>query len=103
MVSVAIERCGSYSPEDVGPVVEKVLGVALADRVREVAGRRVLLKPNLLAAREPSRGVTTHPGIVGAAIDCLRGYGAEVIVGDSPAGALRGVRRVWEKTGMLEL
>jgi uncharacterized protein (DUF362 family)/Pyruvate/2-oxoacid:ferredoxin oxidoreductase delta subunit len=103
MVSVAIERCASYSAEEIGPVVERVLAVTLADRIRDVVGRRVLLKPNLLAAREPSRGVTTHPAIVGAVIDYLRDYGADIVVGDSPAGALRGVRRVWEKTGMLDL
>lgn len=103
MVSVAIERCASYAAEDIGAVVERVLAVILEDRIREVGGRRVLLKPNLLAAREPSRGVTTHPAIVGAVIDYLRDYGADIVVGDSPAGALRGVRRVWEKTGMLDL
>ena len=103
MVNVAIERCRTYAAEDVGAAVERVLAPILADRIRDVEGKRVLLKPNLLAAREPSRGITTHPAIVGAAIDYLRGYGADVSVGDSPAGALRGVRRVWEKSGMLEL
>jgi len=83
--------------------VEMVLSPILADRIRDVEGKRVLLKPNLLAAREPSMGVTTHPAVVGAVIDYLRKYGAEVFVGDSPAGAVRGVRRVWEKSGMLDL
>ena len=103
MVEVAIERCASYSTEEVGSSVRRVLDAVLAERVRVLGGRRVLVKPNLLAAREPARGVTTHPAVVGAVIDYLRGYGADVIVGDSPAGALRGVRRVWEKTGMLDL
>jgi uncharacterized protein (DUF362 family)/Pyruvate/2-oxoacid:ferredoxin oxidoreductase delta subunit len=103
MVSVAIDRCTAYSTEEVGAAVERVLSAVLADRVQGVRGRRVLLKPNLLAAREPSKGVTTHPVVVGAVIDYLRKHGADVSVGDSPAGALRGVRRVWEKSGMLEL
>jgi uncharacterized protein (DUF362 family)/Pyruvate/2-oxoacid:ferredoxin oxidoreductase delta subunit len=103
MVKVAIERCGSYATEVVGPAVESVLRAALDARIGDVNGKRVLLKPNLLAAREPSTGVTTHPAVVGAVIDCLRKHGADIIVGDSPAGALRGVRRVWERTGMLEL
>ena len=101
--SVAIERCASYSEEDIGAAVTRVLDLVLADRIREVEGRRVLIKPNLLAAREPSRGVTTHPAVVGAVIDYLKGYRAEVFVGDSPAGALRGVGRVWDKTGMLKV
>jgi uncharacterized protein (DUF362 family)/Pyruvate/2-oxoacid:ferredoxin oxidoreductase delta subunit len=100
---VAIERCPSYSAEDVGAAVRRVLDLSLADRVREIEGKLVLVKPNLLAAREPERGITTHPVVVGALIDYLRGKGADVVVGDSPAGALRGVGRVWEKTGMLHL
>ena len=103
MVDVAIERCASYSAKEVGRAVERLLDAVLADRGLEAGGRRVLVKPNMLAAREPSRGITTHPAVVGAVIDYLRGYGADVIVGDSPAGALRGVRRVWEKTGMLDV
>jgi uncharacterized protein (DUF362 family)/Pyruvate/2-oxoacid:ferredoxin oxidoreductase delta subunit len=103
MVSVAIERCAAYQPETVSDAVGKVLRSSLGDRLREVEGKRVLLKPNLLAAREPSRGVTTHPAVVGAVIDHLRGYGADIVVGDSPAGALRGVQRVWEKSGTFDI
>jgi uncharacterized protein (DUF362 family)/Pyruvate/2-oxoacid:ferredoxin oxidoreductase delta subunit len=103
MSSVVIERCTSYSQAEVTKAVERALVLALGKRIRDVAGKRVLLKPNMLAAREPSRGVTTHPAVVGAAVDCLRQYGARISVGDSPAGAVRGVRRVWEKTGILAL
>jgi uncharacterized protein (DUF362 family)/Pyruvate/2-oxoacid:ferredoxin oxidoreductase delta subunit len=103
MVAVAIERCGSYSEAEVARAVDRVLALTLGERIREIDGKRVLLKPNLLAAREPARGVTTHPAVVGCVIDCLSGHGARISVGDSPAGAVRGVRRVWEKSGMLEI
>jgi uncharacterized protein (DUF362 family)/Pyruvate/2-oxoacid:ferredoxin oxidoreductase delta subunit len=103
MAEVALVGCDSYSGADVSPAVVRMLDAALAGRIREVEGKRVLVKPNLLAAREPSRGITTHPAIVGAVIDYLVNHGARVSVGDSPAGAVRGVRRVWEKTGMLDV
>lgn len=103
MAEVILERCGSYDEGEVKAAFEKLMDGAISNRVGEIEGKRVLVKPNLLAAREPARGVTTHPSILGAAIDYLKRHGALVSVGDSPAGAVRGVRRVWEKTGMLEV
>lgn len=103
MTTVVLERCESYSPEVVGPAVERALWSAVGPERSGLAGRTILLKPNLLAARDPARAITTHPVIVGAAIDYFKGLGARVSVGDSPAGAVRGVRRVWENTGMLEI
>ena len=65
-------------------------------------GRPVLIKPNLMAAREPARAVTTHPAFIRVLGELLVARGREVIVGDSPAGAVRGIKRVWEKTGAAE-
>lgn len=103
MPVVAIAGSPSYSSPAIEEAVESALSSALGDDVGLIRGKRVLIKPNLLSAREPHRGVTTHPAVVGGAIDFFREHGAEVAVGDSPAGAVRGVRRVWESTGMLEL
>jgi uncharacterized protein (DUF362 family) len=76
---VAIGECPSYD------------GAGLLDAVRElwqqagmpsVAGKRVLVKPNLLDAIE-GRPVTTAPAVVGAVLDLLQELGAgEVAVGD---------------------
>ncbi|MEM6328781.1 MAG: DUF362 domain-containing protein [Planctomycetota bacterium] len=47
-------------------------------------GKRVLLKPNLV---EPSRQIphmTTHPAVILAAAEALRGWGASVTVGEAP-------------------
>ncbi|HEU0265954.1 MAG TPA: DUF362 domain-containing protein, partial [Geobacterales bacterium] len=62
-------------------------------------GERVLIKPNLLAAKPPEAAVTTHPALVRAVINLVREAGATPIVGDSPG--LGGVRRVAEKSGIL--
>jgi uncharacterized protein (DUF362 family)/Pyruvate/2-oxoacid:ferredoxin oxidoreductase delta subunit len=103
MPLVALEKCVSYEGDAVKKAVADAVSACLGGDVDAVRGQTVLLKPNLLAAREPARGVTTHPAVVGAAIDLFQDLGAIVSVGDSPAGAVRGVRRVWENTGMLEL
>lgn len=104
MTQVALRRCMSYDPREVRGAVEAALlsaaGGSAACGTADLAGKRVLLKPNLAAARRPERGVTTHPEVVGAAIDFFRDRGCAVAVGDSPSGAVRGVKRVWENTGM---
>jgi uncharacterized protein (DUF362 family)/NAD-dependent dihydropyrimidine dehydrogenase PreA subunit len=64
---------------------------------------KVLLKPNFLSAKDPDRAITTHPEIVAAVAREVRKLGAEIIIGDSPGGAKRGVRRVWRNTGMLDM
>lgn len=45
-------------------------------------GESVLLKVNLLSARQPERGVTTHPEVVKAVASNLLDYGATVAIGD---------------------
>jgi uncharacterized protein (DUF362 family)/Pyruvate/2-oxoacid:ferredoxin oxidoreductase delta subunit len=102
MAVVALKRCASYEHLEVREAVYGALVLALGDEAVRTGGR-VLLKPNLAAARRPERCVTTHPEIVGAAIDFFRGHGCRVFVGDSPAGAVRGVARVWDRTGIAEV
>lgn len=100
---VHIEKCPDYSEErlrsSLGRGLEAVGG--LGELIRP--GWRVLIKPNLLSARQPERAVTTHPSLVGMVIEEVKRCGAIPVVGDSPGGALRGVSRVWRNTGMEEV
>lgn len=50
----------------------------------ELAGKKVLLKPNMVGAYPPERAVTTHPGFVRACCSYLKNAGARVTVGDNP-------------------
>jgi len=54
------------------------------------SGKRVLLKPNMLAAWPPARGVTTHPAVLTAVIQSLERRGARVMVGDNPGSTSYG-------------
>ncbi len=63
-------------------------------------GERILLKPNLLAAKPLEKAVTTHPAVVEALIRLVREAGATPIVGDSPG--LGTARKVAEKCGVAE-
>ena len=56
-------------------------------------GMTVLLKPNLLSAKAPERAITTHPEFVAAVGRAIKACGARVLIGDSPAGAEKGIDR----------
>jgi uncharacterized protein (DUF362 family)/Pyruvate/2-oxoacid:ferredoxin oxidoreductase delta subunit len=99
---VSVLRCEDYRLDDVYEVVKRSfdnLG-GLNRFVRP--GQRVLLNPNLLAAKGPERAITTHPTIVIAVARQLQELGCEVFIGDSPGGATQGVKRVWDNTQMSE-
>ena len=50
-------------------------------------GMKVLLKPNLLTGRDPSKAVTTHPALLRAVAKWLRAHGVEhITLADSPGG-----------------
>jgi len=83
---VHIRRCASYEEASVADAVASAIaGAEAAGTFPEVAGRTVLLKPNMLSAAEPERSVSTHPEVLRAAIREFRKRGAEVAVGESPA------------------
>jgi uncharacterized protein (DUF362 family)/NAD-dependent dihydropyrimidine dehydrogenase PreA subunit len=101
--TVAIARCATYDPGDVSRAVNEVLD-HLGGMSRFISpGEKVLLKPNLLAAKDPDRAVTTHPAVIEAVIGAVREAGGEPSMGDSPGGALRGIERVWRNTGLKDL
>jgi uncharacterized protein (DUF362 family) len=68
----------------------------------EVAGKRVLIKPNLVD-RVESRPIMTHPKLVGALIDVLREMGVgQITVGDGPAFRRDGMA-VADESGLSEV
>lgn len=61
-------------------------------------GERVLLKPNMLAAKVPDAAVTTHPALVRVVAELVREAGGVVMIGDSPG--IGGFQRVAERSGI---
>ncbi len=101
MTKVALARCDNYERSAVESVVRKSLSElgGIARYVRP--GQRVLVKPNLLAAEPPERGVVTHPEVVRAVLKELLAIGAKPLVGDSPG--LGSLARVAQKTGITQV
>jgi len=97
---VSIEKCQDYFLDNVRGAARKSfdnLG-GLGKFVK--AGDKVLIKPNLLSAKDPSRAITTHPSVVQAVAEQVLALKAKPCIGDSPGGADRGVKRVWDNTQM---
>jgi uncharacterized protein (DUF362 family)/NAD-dependent dihydropyrimidine dehydrogenase PreA subunit len=83
MSKVSIVKCSNYDRENIYNSVKE--SVNLAGGFEFVKGKKVLLKPNLLAPSKPEQSVTTHPEVVRAVIKLAYENGAEsVAVGDSP-------------------
>jgi uncharacterized protein (DUF362 family)/Pyruvate/2-oxoacid:ferredoxin oxidoreductase delta subunit len=96
---VAVLRCSQYEKEKVFETVHQALSLFGGIGAFVKPGWKVLLKPNMLSAREPDRGVTTHPFVLEALVREVQSAGCETWIGDSPSGALKGVKRCWENTG----
>lgn len=62
------------------------------------SGDRVLIKPNMLAAKDPDKAVTTHPVVVQVVVELVQEAGGIAAIGDSPG--IGGFQRVAQKCGI---
>src|SRR5262245_2356391 len=99
METVSIERVERYDRQLVGHGLERLLAPLGGMGAFVRPGERVLLKPNMLAAKTPEKAVTTHPELLRAVIEQVKGAGGIPLVGDSPG--IGGIRKVAERSGML--
>lgn len=90
-IQVAMGRCRVYDRQKIARGVDELLA-ALAFTVSR--GSKVLLKPNLVAARCQGDLACTHPEFVAGVAQWFVDQGAQVAVGDSPAtgSGLRAMR-----------
>ena len=64
--NVYFAAAASYDQQTMDAAMERLLSqLPIADTL---AGKKVLLKPNLLAKHAPEKAVTTHPVLVRASI-----------------------------------
>jgi len=97
---VSLIFCADYEPLRVQQCVENAIACLGGLETAIKPGENILIKPNLLSARAPERAVTTHPEVVRAVVRLVKAIGATPLIGDSPGGAVKGVMRVWQETGM---
>lgn len=57
---------------------------AVGFELKQLAGKKVLLKPNMVEPTRAAPHMTTHPWVVAAAAEVFRRWGADVKVGEAP-------------------
>lgn len=97
---VALVKAESYEGAALDQAISQALSHLGGLKRFVKPGMRVLLKPNLLSAKAPERAITTHPEFVAAVGRAVKRLGARVIIGDSPAGAEKGIDRLWQNCGL---
>jgi len=104
---VVVLRCVDYENDSVEAAVKE--GVRLLGGVGAFVGKgeKILLKPNLLAAVAPEKGVTSHPAVFRAIGKAFQDRGAKLYYGDSPAkgnieetARVTGIKRVADELGI---
>lgn len=98
MTPVSLIRCESYDQPELDQAVRRAVDLLGGISRFVKSGDRVLLKPNLLAARTPEKRVTTDPDVVRCVARMVMEAGGRPFIADSPA--IESFRKVAQTTGM---
>ena len=96
-----IDACPSY--DDAERVITAQFE-ALGANHAFFAGKKTVIKPNLIFAAPPEKCITTHPALVEAVARYIIRAGGEVVVAESPGGPYTGalLNRLYRVTGIAE-
>ena len=100
---VSIIKCEGYESKLVEEKIRMAVGLIGGISAFVKPKAKVLVKPNLLMAKEPEYGITTHPEVVRAVVKLLKEIGCSVFVGDGPSvwgNQIENIDEVYERTGM---
>lgn len=82
--SIHVTRCQEY---DIKVIKNQLIEhLDLYPKFKDLNGKKVLIKVNLLSATSPEKMVTTHPAFVEALITIIHDRGGKAVIGDSPGG-----------------
>lgn len=103
---VSVVRCSTYERTLVQEAVNESINLlgGIANFVKPKS--TVLVKPNLLMAKEPEAGIDTHPEVVRAVIRVLKDIHCHIFVGDSPSvwgKEVEKVDEVYRWSGMVKV
>lgn len=100
---VSIIKCDNYERPKAEDAVKKAVDLIGGVTAFIKPASRVLVKPNILMAKEPESGVDTHPEVLRGVIKLLKSINCKVLVGDSPsswARQIENVDQVYEISGI---
>jgi uncharacterized protein (DUF362 family)/Pyruvate/2-oxoacid:ferredoxin oxidoreductase delta subunit len=96
MMRVALLKCEDYDALRIREKMMEALNlIGLEPKI--FAGKRVVVKPNLLNASAPEKSVVTHPEFFRAALRMVRDHGGSPILCESPA--FQPLAKVMKKAG----
>lgn len=101
-VPLSIVRCCSYDPDLVQNAVRRAVDL-LGGISRFIKPEStVLIKPNLLMAKEPESGIDTHPEVARAIIKLLKEIKCSILLGDGTGvlGINNTADEVYERSGV---
>lgn len=83
---VFVSPCEDYGEEKLKNIMKTAFEAVGVNRSL-IEGKLVLIKPNLVLAKKPEHGATTHPAFIKAAAEVLHELGAaSITAADSPGG-----------------
>ncbi len=103
---VSIVKCKDYDPALVLEATKKALDSLGGISAFIAPKSAVLVKPNLLMAKEPEFGVDTHPEVVRAVIKILKDINCSIYLGDGPSvwgNQTENEDEVYERSGMKKI
>ena len=103
---VSLVRCKDYNPSLVQEATKKAIDLLGGISSFIKPGSSVLVKPNLLMAKEPEFGVDTHPEVVRAVVKILKEINCRIYLGDGPSvwgNQSENIDEVYERSGMKQL
>lgn len=84
---VYVSDCTSYDPDLLYVKLKEAFSL-LGITNEMISGKKVLLKPNLVLAKKPEHGATTHPMFAEVCARIMHELGAEsIVLADSPGGS----------------
>jgi uncharacterized protein (DUF362 family)/Pyruvate/2-oxoacid:ferredoxin oxidoreductase delta subunit len=98
VTKISLIKCDDY--DKAGNAVREAIRLLGCISAFVNPSEKILVKPNLLGPKDPSKAVTTHPEIVRAVIKLVKEAGALPVVGDSPGGVIRNIKNLWKTTQM---
>lgn len=95
---VALHACESYDEERLAEIFRTQMDIFGYDRAF-FAGKKTVIKPNLVMKKEPDAAATTHPAVLSALLTVLAERDCKPLIAESPGGLfnrqrLEGIYRV---------
>lgn len=82
---VCFSKAGSYDPDELAVIIKNHFDMLGLNR-EFFAGKKVAIKPNLVADKSPDTATTTHPNVILAVTKILNEYSITPILAESPGG-----------------